>query len=63
MYIGFFNNNLDIVLAPLYDFAFPFYVGVAEICVGCKEIEDSDYNMLDGGEWKRINRTGLILEE
>jgi hypothetical protein len=61
--IGFFNKTLDIVLKPIYDFAFPFYDGVSEICIGCREIQDGDHTILDGGEWKRIDRRGLILEE
>ncbi len=61
--IGFFNRNLDIVIEPFYDFAFPFHDGVAEICVGCTEVQSGGQSMLDGGSWKRINRSGLILEE
>jgi len=57
--IGFFNANLDIVLKPIYDFAFPFHHGTAEICMGCKEKAGS---MLDGGKWKKINRDGLVIE-
>jgi hypothetical protein len=61
--IGFFDRNLDMVLEPFYDFAFPFHDGVAEICVGCREVSSGEYSVLDGGDWKRINRLGLILEE
>jgi hypothetical protein len=61
--IGFFNKTLDIILKPVYDFAFPFYDGIAEICVGCQEIYDGEQKILDGGKWKRIDRTGLVLEE
>ena len=61
--IGFFNKTLDIVLNPIYDFAFPFHNGVAEICVGCQEVIEGGPTMLNGGSWKRIDRTGLILEE
>jgi len=60
--IGFFNTNLDIVLKPIYDFAFPFYHGVAEICTGCKEQQEGDYSMLKGGRWQKINREGLVVE-
>ncbi len=60
--IGFFNRNLEIVLKPIYDFAFPFHNGVAEICTGCKEKRDGDHTMLDGGEWKKIDRDGLVIE-
>ena len=61
--IGFFNKNLDMVIEPFYDFAFPFHNGVAEICVGCVEKIEDNSSLLDGGEWKRINRQGLIIEE
>ena len=60
--IGFFNKNLEIVLAPVYDFAFPFHNGIAEICMGCKEQINEEENMLDGGRWKKINRSGLVIE-
>ena len=60
--IGFFNKNLEMVLQPLYDFAFPFYKGKAEICTGCKESPVDGTMMLDGGTWKKIDRSGLIIE-
>ena len=61
--IGFFDKNLDMILPPFYDYAFPFHHGISEICVGCKEIQSDGQSILDGGEWKRIDRTGLLLEE
>ena len=61
--IGFFNKTLDIVLEPIYDYAFPFYDGVAEICVGCTEHGEEENRMIEGGSWKSIDRAGLILEE
>jgi len=60
--IGFFNRNLEITLKPLYDFAFPFHNGIAEICTGCVEKEEDGTMMLDGGTWKKIDRSGLIIE-
>jgi len=57
--IGFFNRNLEIVLKPVYDFAFPFHNGIAEICMGCKDNSDG---LLAGGKWEKINREGLIME-
>lgn len=61
--IGFFDKNLDMVLPPFYDYAFPFHNGIAEICIGCQEMQIDGHSMLDGGEWKRIDRTGLLIEE
>ena len=60
--IGFFNRSLDMVLEPIYDFAFSFHNGVAEICMGCKEVDTEGQPMLDGGDWKKINRLGYVLE-
>ena len=60
--IGFFNKNLEIVLKPQYDFAFPFHNGIAEICMGCVEKQEDEHSMLDGGTWKKIDREGLIIE-
>jgi hypothetical protein len=60
--IGFFNRNLEITLKPLYDFAFPFHNGISEICTGCTEKEEEGTMMLDGGTWKKIDRSGLIIE-
>ncbi len=61
--IGFFNKNLDMVIEPFYDFAFPFHNGISDICVGCVEKIEDNSSLLDGGEWKRIDRQGLIIEE
>jgi hypothetical protein len=61
--IGFFNRNLDIVIEPLYNFAFPFHNGISEVCIGCKNLKYYNTELLDGGEWKRINRKGIIIEE
>ncbi|HHH19658.1 MAG TPA: WG repeat-containing protein, partial [Campylobacterales bacterium] len=61
--VGFFDQSLEMVLEPLYDYAFPFHNGVAEICLGCHELASDDSSLLDGGTWKRIDRTGLVLEE
>jgi hypothetical protein len=60
--IGFFNRNLEVVLPPVYDFAFPFHNGKAEICTGCQEKSDGENSMLDGGTWKKIDRNGLVIE-
>jgi hypothetical protein len=60
--IGFFNTNLDIILKPIYDFAFPFHNGKAEICIGCKEKKDGENSILEGGKWKKIDRNGLVIE-
>jgi len=54
---------IDIVIEPLYDFAFPFHDGISEVCVGCRDLKFDGVDLLDGGEWKRIDRKGVIIEE
>jgi len=61
--IGFFNRNLDIIIEPLYEFAFPFHNGISEVCIGCRGLKYYGVDLLDGGKWKRINRKGIIVEE
>ena len=60
--IGFFNTNLEIILKAIYDFAFPFHNGEAEICTGCKEKKEGEHSMLEGGKWQKIDRNGLVIE-
>ena len=60
--VGFFNKNLEMVLKPVYDYAFPFHKGKAEICTGCQEKRVDGTTMLEGGTWKQIDRSGLIIE-
>jgi hypothetical protein len=61
--IGFFNKNLDMVLPPFYDYAFPFHNGISEVCIGCKYMNIDGHNIVNGGEWKKIDRTGILIEE
>jgi len=56
--IGFFNQNLEVIIKPIYDFAFPFHDGVAEVCIGCN-INDTQ---IEGGIWKKIDKNGLIVD-
>ncbi|TQV62158.1 MAG: WG repeat-containing protein [Sulfurovum sp.] len=59
--MGFFNRNLEVVIKPMYDFAYPFHDGVAEVCIGCNA-KEIDKKIVDGGNWKKIDRNGLIID-
>ncbi len=37
--------------------------GISEVCVGCRDLKFDGVDLLDGGEWKRIDRKGVIIEE
>ena len=61
--IGFVNTKLDVIIAPVWDFAYPFENGVAVVCTGCVEPERNTYEhaMPVGGKWGYIDRSGRTV--
>lgn len=59
--IGFINKNLDIVIAPAYDFAFPFENGRSQVCNGCTKQKDGEHTAVVGGQWGYIDKTGKVI--
>jgi len=59
--IGYFDRSLKIVIAPQYDFGFPFNGAVAVVCNGCAEHTDGEHKMRVGGVWGAINRQGVVV--
>jgi hypothetical protein len=57
--IAFFNRDFEQVIAPRYDWAWPFKQGRALVCNGCisTPLEDGHRSML-GGLWGYIDKTG-----
>jgi hypothetical protein len=58
--VGFVNENLDEVIPPVWDFAFPFQNGVAVVCTGCIS-SGGEHTVRKGGKWGYIDRTGKII--
>jgi hypothetical protein len=58
---GYINKDLNVVIPPLYDFAFPFENGVAMVCNGCKLKPGAEHEEVEGGLWGTINRSGEVL--
>lgn len=57
--IGFYNRRFKPVVAPNYDWAWPFDGGKAIACQGCKPIRvDEEHQALSGGRWFYIDRAG-----
>ncbi len=58
--VGYFDLQFRQVIPALFDFAWPFEDGVAEVCNGCRRgTPDGDgHTPMEGGEWFRIDRTG-----
>ncbi|AWH54189.1 hypothetical protein C1924_13865 [Stenotrophomonas sp. ESTM1D_MKCIP4_1] len=58
--VGYFDLQFRQVIPALFDFAWPFEDGVAEVCNGCRRgTPDGDgHTPMEGGEWFRIDRSG-----
>ena len=62
--IGFVNGNLDLVVPPVWDFAFPFEHGVAVVCTGCAftpAARGDEHRRVTGGKWGYIDRRGRVV--
>jgi hypothetical protein len=62
--VGFVNAELDPVVAPVWDFAFPFDHGVAVVCTGCVSAPASpgdEHRTMTGGKWGYIDKRGKVV--
>jgi hypothetical protein len=57
--IVYYDISFKLVLAPGYDWAWPFHKGRALVCKGCvlTPVED-EHTALEGGLWGYINKEG-----
>jgi len=58
--IGFVNEQLETIIEPKFDFAYPFEDGKSMVCQGCKEVKESDgeHTMIVSGKWGVIDKKG-----
>ncbi|MBU2978749.1 WG repeat-containing protein [Alteromonas sp. C1M14] len=57
--VAYYNKDLELVLAPGYDWAWPFHNGKALVCEGCVLTPDKyGHQVLKGGLWGYINKQG-----
>ena len=57
--IEYYNIDFELVLAPGYDWAWPFHEGKALVCKGCVSTPAEDgHKTLEGGLWGYINMQG-----
>jgi len=61
--IGYFDKSLKMVIAPQYDFGFPFSGGLAIVCNGCIEQSDGEHKIQMGGLWGAIDRHGAVVHD
>ncbi len=57
---GYLDQELAVVIAPRFDWAFPFEGGRALVCIGCRpEAPDDDgHAMVTGGLWGYVDKAG-----
>ena len=58
---GYIDRQLNVVIKPEYDFAFPFKNGVAIVCNGCRPEPDGEHKRVVGGKWGAINKSGQVV--
>ncbi len=58
--VGFVNTRLDVVIAPVWDFAFPFERGSARVCTGCVPT-GGEHKTTMGGKWGYIDQRGTVV--
>ena len=60
--VGFIDRGLTEIIAPSWDFAFPFDGGLAMVCQGCRPHPvDDEYSEMRGGVWGYIDREGKAV--
>tara|TARA_R110001606_G_scaffold396245_2_gene570005 strand:- start:49 stop:582 length:534 start_codon:yes stop_codon:yes gene_type:complete len=61
--IAFYNRDFKLVLAPSFDWAWPFQNGKAKVCNGCVLTQvDAEHTGLTGGTWGYIDKQGNMIE-
>ncbi|CAB3917604.1 hypothetical protein LMG26846_05376 [Achromobacter insuavis] len=61
--IGYADEETGvIVIAPVYDCAFPFKDGKASVGHGCKNESDGEHRWWSGGDWQSIDRQGKVVD-
>ncbi|TCT24301.1 WG repeat-containing protein [Thiobaca trueperi] len=56
--IAYVDAQFREVIAPRYDWGWPFARGRALVCRGCRPIQDGEHTRLSGGRWGWIDRQG-----
>ena len=63
--VAYYDRAFQQVIAPEYDWGWPFKDGRARVCRGCVlEAPDGDgHRAVTGGEWRFIDRSGKVVRE
>jgi hypothetical protein len=58
---GFINSELEVIIEPKFDFAYPFENGKARVCNGCTKKQEGEHYQMVGGEWGVIDKSGKLI--
>lgn len=59
--IGYINQQLEVAIPAIYDWALPFSKNVAMVCLGCRLEPMGEHQSIVGGRWGIINQQGKIV--
>lgn len=59
--VGYFDRDLNIVVARVHDFGLPFQNGKALVCRGCTFESHGEHTAIVGGKWGAIDRRGTTV--
>jgi hypothetical protein len=57
--LAYFDHSFRQVIAPRYDWGWPFEQGRALVCRGCTVQQAGEHSMMVGGTWGYIDRAGV----
>jgi len=60
--IGFFNQQLQMIIPPQWDWAFPFENGQAIVCKDCTLKAMGEHKAVIGGLWGKIDISGQLIQ-
>jgi len=58
---GFFDEKGQVQIKPKFDFALPFFEGLAVVGMDCQVIQEGEHNVTSGGKWGFINNKGKLV--
>lgn len=58
---GYINQDLQVVIPAVHDFASPFHEGKAYFCDGCKSVSEGEHQKIIDGNWGEMAKNGKTL--
>ena len=59
--LGYMNRELEVVVAPAYDFGFPFRGGLAVVCDDCRFPRNDEHTGVDCRRCGAVDTRGMLV--